>query len=677
MMDSLWGGAGEKSTRTRHPSALSRPLRPSNGNADEKNDQWHECFKPRFTNGDVLTVTAPDIAVGKQQDLEHDLQPLVGETKDVQFLRVVAAQDLDAPALALQKQQTELVQDTEQEADQDMILAEAPGEELAFATLAELPATETPLRKQEQAIWTLCSTLFDPIEVSAQGLTDGMSADKIIEYEPMLRMDALRRIWTQLVSAEVDVKIAGTRSQETKALYLLVKGDVVAASQLLAEAGDTRLAILVSQLPSSAVGRDLLMVQIEAWQKRKDWTEFSDPIKALWTILSGQTRSVAGVSTGGPEDRVKGFKISELFELDWRMALALRMQFGGAQNIEELVHGYVDDLEDGEERIGPSGPWADDEDTLLGLLRLYAYHDAPVVDLIEPKAVSGNAMHSRLSWQLATLLHAKGFTIEAAEVDKISVDFAAQLEAAGEWSKAAWVLMHLHETEIRVHAVKTLLERNAAQLPNHEDNEAMAEHEESTTWRIESLHLPKHLIENAKALHASAVLQDPTRQISHLLSADTDESLAEAHDVLCDTVGPEAMIARSYTELRTLVKYFTNANAPARLEEWKTGGKLYADFLLLHDMEPRKRQGRDGRNVCYALGKALSAATEKAQDGEVEMPLVVRAAMGEMMKKVRAVEKEEGFEGALKDGKRSSGQEVGWPRVEKMWEGYRMTLSAA
>nr|OQO26906.1 hypothetical protein B0A51_07353 [Rachicladosporium sp. CCFEE 5018] len=677
MMDSLWGGAGEKSSRTRHPSALSRPLRPFNGNADENNEQWHESLKPHFTSTDVLTVAVTDIAVSKQQDLQPGLQPLVGETKDIQFLRVVAGPDLDAPALALQKQQTDLVQDAEQDADENMLLAEAPGEDFAFATLAELHATDTPLGMQEQAVWQLCSTLFDPIEVSAHGLIDGMSAEGITAYEPRLRLDALRQMWTQLISAEVNIKIAGTRSQETKALYLLVKGDVVAASQLLVEAGNSRLAILVSQLPSSAVGRDLLMVQIEAWQKRKDWTEFSDPIKALWTIVSGQTCSVSGVNAGGPEDRIKAFKISERFELNWRMAFALRMQFSGAQNIEDLVHGYVDDLEDGEERVGPSSPWGEDEDTLLGVLRLYAYPDAPVVDLIEPKAVSGNALHSRLSWQLGTLLHAKGFTIEDSDVDKMSVDFAAQLEAAGEWSKAAWVLMHLHETETRMHVVKELLERNAAQLPDHDEDEAMDENEERATWRIESLHLPKHLVENAKALHASAVLQDPARQISYLLSADTDEALTEAHDVLCDIVGPKAIISRSYTELRTLIKYFTNANAPARLEEWRTGGKLYADFSLLHDMEPRKRQGRDGRNVCYALGKALSAATGKAQDGKVEMPLVVRVALGEMEQKVRAVEKEEGFEGALKDKKVDAKRDVDTGKVEKMWEGYRLALSAA
>jgi nuclear pore complex protein Nup98-Nup96 len=113
-----------------------------------------------------------------------------------------------------------------------------------------------------------------------------MSDYQKFEYEPRVRLERLQIFWSDFIASAVDSRIKTTRSPEEKALLLLTKNDVVNACQVLMDAGDVKLATLVAQLPSSDTTREVMRQQIQAWQERKDWSEFSDAHKAMHRVWS-------------------------------------------------------------------------------------------------------------------------------------------------------------------------------------------------------------------------------------------------------------------------------------------------------------------------------------------------------------------------------------------------------
>lgn len=628
---------------------------------------FHDSFKPSFDGQNVLVYSATGTATHSSEEMKQVIKPLLAGGRDIRFAKFAALTGIDSQTLELQKSHTELLLS---ENDQEVPRAVAPSE-LNFATLAQVEVESSPHGIQEKAIWELSSILFDSLDVCAADLLDGMSQDQIDEYEPRLRLDRFQSFWSAKIAPAVDDLIKKVKSAEERALLLVTKGDITTACQLLMDAGDIKLATLVSQLPGSETSREVMKQQIQMWQERKDWSEFSDAHKAIYSILAGETCVVSGL-TGAAEDRTQPFCLSERFGLDWQMSLALCMQYGGHESIIHAVSAYVANLKNGNETVKPlpQNGASDGENTLLGLLRLYALREAEVERLFDAAAVSGSALNSRLAWQLATALDAKDlcdFTDE--KMDALTLDFASQLETAGAWTKAAWTLLHLSSSSSRTIAVQNLLERNAAQLPSpslDHDNTLM---EDSTSWSLTSTHIPTSLIWSAKAIYAHSVLREPALQAQWLLYTGTDASFAAAHDVLCNTVGPRAVIEKDYDDLRALLACFDEHGAQD-FAGWKHGGKIYADFLRLIDLPGAKRAGRDGRNVCWVLRKGLQGV-EGLEVGQVG--LEVRVAMGEVWKVLGEVERETGM-GSKFDF--DEGEEVsgGLEGVGGLLEGYRRAL---
>lgn len=642
-----------------------RRVSASNMTADDK--AFHDSFKPSFDGQNALIYSVPGSAPQLSGDMKQTIKPLVSEGRDIRFVKFAALEDIDSQTLELQKQHTELVQKDDEQPEVPHAVTPA---EISFAALAQVDTGSSALGVQEKAIWELCSILFDPLDVCAGELLEGMTDEQVAEYEPRLRIERFQQFWSELIAPAVDSQIKATRSAAEKAILLLTKGDVVTACQLLMDAGDVKLATLIAQLPGSETSREVLKQQIQMWQERKDWSEFSDAHKALYSILAGETCIVSGIG-GAPEDKAKQFCLSERFGLDWRQSLALCMYFGGHESIVHAVGAYIRNLnDDGRETVKPlpSNGAEDGENTLLGLLRLYALKEAHVERLFDSATVSGSAMNSRLAWQLATVLEAKDLCEFSEEkMDDLTLDFASQLESAGAWTKAAWTVLHLSGIDARTTAVQGLLERNAAQLPSPDmdhDNTLM---EDDSGWGLTSIQVPTSLIWEAKAVYAHAVLREPALQAKWLLYTQTDEAFAEAHNVLCQTVGPRAVIEQDYADLKDLLDCF-NTHGAQEFADWKHGGKIYADFVRLKELNGNKKHGRDGRNTCWVLRKGLEAAPD------ADRSLEVRVAIGEIFRVLGDVEREVGvnpkfnFDGMDVDGEVSSGG------VKGMLDGYRRAL---
>jgi nuclear pore complex protein Nup98-Nup96 len=618
----------------------SKRRRFSASNMNETDAGFHDSFKPSFSGHNALIYSAPGSAPQLSGDMKEAIKPLVSQGRNIRFAKFTSLQDIDSQSLELQKQHTEIRQRENEQIEVPLALAPA---DIAFTTLTQAARGVSTLEVHEKAIWELCSILFDPLDVCASDLVNGMSDEQIAEYETRLRLDRFQIFWSQLVATVVDARIKLTRSTEEKAILLLTKGDVITACQLLMDAGDVKLATLVAQLPGSETSREVMKQQIQMWQERKDWSEFSDAHKALYSVLAGETCTVSGL-TGASEDRTSQFSLSERFGLDWQQSLALCMHFGGHESIVNAISAYIANLKDGKDKVKPLSLDAagDAENTLLGLLRLYALKEAQVEWLFDPATVSGSALNSRLAWQLATVLEAKELCdFPEDKMDALTLDFASQLELAGAWTKAAWVLLHLSESDSRTKALQSLLERNAAQLLSpdlDQDNTLM---EDESGWSLSSIAVPTSLIWEAKAVYAHAVLREPALQAKWLLYTRTEEAFAEAHDVLCSTVGPRAVIEKDYNDLTDLLACF-DAHDAQEFGGWKHGGKIYADFVRLNGLSQKQKTGREGRNTCWVLRKGLEGSQQDELAGGATKSLEVRVAMGEIFRVLGEVEREIG-----------------------------------
>ncbi|KAM3416458.1 hypothetical protein BST61_g8053 [Cercospora zeina] len=641
LMNSLWaqektvtrGATGVKGFENPYPK---KPRHSAAHELDEFDAAFHDSLKPHFANNGTFVYAVPGSTPEVDGPLEPAMRPLVGERTEVRFARFAPNPELNMGTLALQKQITVT------EVVDGFPAARPDSAHVDFARLAENSSDA------ESVIWRLSALLFESIRTSANYLVTGMSDEQILTFEPRLRKDAVQDFWAGIVEATSTESAAAAKSAEEKALFLLTRGDHIAAAEVLAKARDFRLAALVSQLPGSENSRDLIKKQIDIWRNHNDWSEMSDPVRTLYSILAGEICTVAG-KNGAKEDRVKELSISERFELNWTQSFALRLFFGGFDTLDQVVKAYADDIDTGRELTLPTPFWtvqgasetsvAGREDTLCGLLRLFSTtraYPADLASLFDPTTVSGSPADSRLAWQLAIILYAKGRAdyIDHTILDRITRDFAAELEYANKFVTAIWVLLHLTDAKQRGFMIKEVLMRNGGNIPDPSTGDEMTEtnvFDQLTTY----LKIPRNLLFEAKALHATAELKNPALQARYLLLAGLFD---EAHDVLVSTIGPTAVIEEEYDELIDILRCFPEHGNS--VQGWERGGEVYSDFALIVTMSPVRKKGHEGKKVMRRLKRGLEAMN----NADRRLTLEERVSMIEMGRILAEEASEAGFE---------------------------------
>ena len=381
-------------------------------------------------------------------------------------------------------------------------------------------------------------------------------------------------------------------------------------------------------------------------------SEMTEPVRALYELVAGNTCTSEGKS-GPAEDKASAFGISSRFGLDWRRSFGLRLWFSGAnESLADAVQLYINELASGNETVRPvpyfteqslAPSWNDtdaqgNEDTLLGLLKLYSRQPSSnvgdvrslVTNLLSPASVSGSPLNARLSWQLATLLQKKGI-LTAAELsdtalDQLSLTLSSQLEAANELVFATNVLLHLTNESSREKHIRDLLYRRASALYDASNPDALP------TVLTQDFDLPEQWLWHARALYARSMLEDHNAEVSYLLRAGDS---AQAHTVLCRTVGPAAIIQRDYDSLRQLLDLFHNTISTETLESWRTGGQVYSDYTRLLDLVHRDDDA--SRATKKELLDRLTVSLPGVLEGRAgRVDLEERVAIGEMAGLVKA-----------------------------------------
>ncbi|KAJ0287660.1 hypothetical protein Brms1b_006235 [Colletotrichum noveboracense] len=432
---------------------------------------------------------------------------------------------------------------------------------------------------------------------------------------------------------------ANAHESEEKAIAALSGHRIQDACKYLLDGNNFRLATLVSLIGSNGQAKKDMREQINEWQDANFLSEFADPLRAIYELLSGNSGVCEGKKAVPLEDRIESFIISQRFGLDWKQAFGLRLWYSVSRNdhLSAAVRLFREDItQDREQRPqtwyleqGIPALWNDRhsearEDLLWGLLKLYSDAETDLEAVLRPENSQLSPLDIRLSWQLSRALlstNKVSYGHNASEkADASTIAFADQLVSEGSWLEATFVLLHLGNPDMRAKAVQENLCRHAALLGSETGS--------NFTTLTQTLKIPTSWIWEAQALYMRAVKKDAAAEVHCLLRAG---SYPEAHNVLVHQVAPSAVVSRDYDELAVTLSRFEGHDHV--IPGWTLGGEVYKAFLEL--VSRRKQRQQISIQVLDRLLSGLPALRESAESGNITS-LAAISEMGSLVAKVTA-----------------------------------------
>lgn len=577
---------------------------------DPNDRDFHDSLRPNWgPNGTLVISTAPKVlsrsskrAIEKDGIMSMSRLNVVSENRDIRFAKF--ANESSAAALANQISLSKVTV-------VDNIPIVELGPVASLTALFHGQDLQSASNAHEKMVWDLASILFDHV-TDAQGGTIAPSRAR------QARRRNLFSFWQGIVEEASNRDVGMARRPEDKAIAALSGHRVPEACKHLLDGKNFRLATLVSLIGTSDRLMQDMRNQVREWRDANVFSEFADPIRAIYELLGGNACTVEG-KKGAMENRMDSFIISDKFGMDWKQAFGLRLWYAITckDDVVEAIHAYEEDL--GQDREKRPKPWYaehgiqtlwDDpnkeerEDLLWGLLKLYADDDADLADVLRPENSQLSPLDYRLCWQLGQALTNTGkvrFGEDADDkADAATLSFASQLTSEGNWLEAVFVLLHLTNPAARTKAIQEHLSRHGRLIGS--------EQSEDFALLTQTFKIPATWLWQAKALFARAMQRDPQAEVLYLLRA---EAYAEAHRTFTRQVAPRAIIERDYEALWETLNEFRGAEDA--IPDWNLGGKIYADFL---DLAHHARQGRAAecpRATVKSLMTGLPALRENVQ----------------------------------------------------------------
>lgn len=454
---------------------------------------------------------------------------------------------------------------------------------------------QTAESKLELETYELAHVLFDKYD---DKFSKGLNPSQKSKYADRIRRDRLSEFWASLIQEKRAEQLQSTPSDE-HAITLLSAHQVHEACYHLSEHGSPRLSTMIAQLDIADDQFHADMEeQLQAWRDQDMISEMSEPIRALYELLAGNTTISQGKSRGPLENCASTFSISERFGLDWMQAFGLCLWYGRAKNgnLEDAVRDFSGKLAAKEESAIPFPDGiseGEQQHPLWVLLQLYAatkgaQEETPTL----PQALAPLArpFDNRIPFQLhhALVCNIPTLPVSNELADKLAIDLAFQLSASSFYLGAIFSLMHISNPVVREYHMNDLLIRHAAYLPQMLDRKA-AEIDKQWQILVEKLRVPATWICRAKGVYFRAMHQS-LNELRYLLLG---EDWVEAHDCLCRRVAPRAVIEEDWNIIRTMVGRFGD-NIKEWVQDWGTGGGMYDDFVKLIDSDDDKKNSKKG-----------------------------------------------------------------------------------
>ncbi|KAI1366923.1 nuclear protein 96-domain-containing protein [Xylaria arbuscula] len=590
---------------------------------------WHNTMRPTWGHGGTLifSTTPSPATFGRSGRIteKNGLMTVmkggvVSETQDIRIAKF--ANEMSAKAISTHSKlaQVHIV---------DGIPAVELNPRLSLKDFSVNSGSKNSAEDHERLVWELASVLFDNVKIPLELQADPEAAEK-------LRRESLSRLWESMVDDRTNKAVAMVHTSEEKALAALSGHRVPEACRYLLEGKNFRLATLVSLIGTDDGLKKDIREQIREWQDANVLSEFSQPIRALYEMLSGNVCACEGTK-GALEDRAEPFLISKRFGLNWQQAFGLRLWYAISTNssIAEAFEKYKEDVEQDKElrpivwftQHGISPIWEDTrlndrEDLLWGLLKLYSDSQADLEAILRPENSQLSPLDFRLCWQLGQALTSTGrlsYGRNATDkADAATISFAAQLTNEGSWLEAVFVLLHLTDPNARARAIQDHLCRHAALIGN----------DDSGAFRklVIDYKVPTRWIWHAKALYMRSAKKDAVAEVRCLLRA---ESWAEAHQTFVKEVAPKTIIERNYDGLADVLQQFEGRQQ--HVPDWNVGGEIYKAFLQLMGCHRR------GEEPSEILVNSLLEGLPAMHGNTPEAGIIEYAALTEMAAEVAKI----------------------------------------
>ncbi|BEI93211.1 uncharacterized protein CcaverHIS019_0508390 [Cutaneotrichosporon cavernicola] len=438
-------------------------------------------------------------------------------------------------------------------------------------------------RSHEANLWRLGQALFDEMDLKLPPSTPVDVSNRVAE---MRRKLALSKWLEDAVAPAMDADLAEAGDDRPAKVFALLTGNRTdRAMQSALDGNDLRLATLVSQAGSSDELRAEVRRQLEDWTKYKSNSLIGYGYRKIYALLAG----IPDVSAGNPErgaDHAPDVIVNE--NLDWKRAFGLYLWHGCPfeLGVADVLEHYTEALSSTHPPSKPPPPYLEQPDAnnrwempteptdvLFNLIRMYADRTLALEDVVTSRDCGPSPTDVRLPWHISFLLSQalqrrdfadreeadESGTRYSATANRMTESYAAQLEEEGQWTWAAYVLLHLAYSESRCIALKALLFRH----PEATAAEQM--------FLVDKLRIPREWLHEARAAHLAAE-GNAYGEYKDLIPAGLAD---RAQRTLVTKLAPEAVLRDDPALLRRLCKELE----PLQAEGWEYGGKLFLDYL--------------------------------------------------------------------------------------------------
>ncbi|KAM3600735.1 uncharacterized protein V6R79_001514 [Siganus canaliculatus] len=454
-----------------------------------------------------------------------------------------------------------------------------------------------PLTGYWSEVWTLCEALWGRLS-----LTDlEPDLEKPSEYEQQLERRRTFSAWlSHGASGKVEEEVAlAVKGCHTDAIFCYLTGNRISeACRLAQKEGDHRLSLLLSQAVGSQYCRDLLALQLADWNRMQTDCYLSEERLRIFTLLAGK-----------PVWQSSDSLVNVCSELDWKRCVAVHLWFmlpptaSVADALAKYESAFQGASEAGRYACAPLPPYLETDpldmdeeedeeeskrplyDLCFHLLKLYSDRHYSLQPLLDPLTVTWERLDYRLSWHLWGVLQALHYShLSSSRQGLLHTSYAAQLESAGLWHMAVFILLHIPDHTQRERAVREMLTLHCS----------LKETDESVQrerFLTERLLIPEQWIHEAKATRARRDA-DRHQEALHLYRAGYWN---QCHRLLIQHLASDCIINDNHDYLLEFLEGLAVPEHSATIQDWDTAGRVYLDYIrvikTLQDIQQMENAG--------------------------------------------------------------------------------------
>ncbi|XP_061106548.1 nuclear pore complex protein Nup98-Nup96 isoform X2 [Conger conger] len=426
-------------------------------------------------------------------------------------------------------------------------------------------------------VWTLCAALWGQLgELEPEAEHAGSYAQQLERrrsFSAWLGQCAAPRV-------EEEVERLDPHRSPVDAIFSYLSGHRVSqACKLAHKSGDQRLTLLLSQAGGSQCSRDLLALQLLDWSRLQTDSFITEERLRIFTLLAGK-----------PVWQSSDSCVNVCAELDWQRCLAVHLwyllpptasvadalaayqaAFQGTSEGQKYACAplppYLDPLQEEMEEVGEEQRPL--YDVCFHLLQLYSDRHSSLQQLLDPCTVTSNRLDYRLSWHLWNVLQALNYThLSQQRQGLLHASFAAQLESAGLWEMAVFVLLHIPDCTHRERAVRAMLDLHCPLV----ETEDSAARERFLTVK---LLVPVQWIHEAKATRAHRE-GDRHREALHLYRAG---HWNQCHRLVIQHLAADCIINENHDYLLEFLEGLSAPDRSVQIQDWDSAGRVFLDYI--------------------------------------------------------------------------------------------------